>query len=44
MANNEGWYLEYFREAYNVWFMEGKEAVSKKDLKKTLKNSNKTFD
>ena len=27
VANKEGWYLEYFRETYKVWFLKGKEAV-----------------
>ena len=43
MANNEGWYLEYLREAYKAWFLEGKEAGSEQNLKDTLKNLSKNF-
>ena len=41
VANKEGWYLEYFRETYKVWFLEGKEAGSKQNLEETLKNLEK---
>ena len=43
VANNEGWYLEYLREAYKVWFLEGKEAGSEQNLKTTLQNLSKNF-
>ena len=43
VANNEGWYLEYLREAYKVWFLEGKEAGSEQNLKDTLQNLSKNF-
>ena len=43
VANIEGWYLEYFRETYKVWFLEGKEAGSKQNLKETFKNINKNL-
>ena len=43
MANKEGWYLEYFRETYKVWFLIGKEAGSEHNLKKTFKNLGKNF-
>ena len=43
MANIEGWYLEYFRETYKVWFLEGKEAGSKQNLEDTFKNINKNL-
>ena len=43
VANNEGWYLEYLREAYKAWFLEGKEAGSEQNLKDTLKNLSKNF-
>ena len=42
--NNEGWYLEYFREAYKVWFLEGKKAGSEQNLKETLQNLGKKLD
>ena len=38
VANKEDWYLEYFRETYKFWFLEGKEAGSKENLDKTFKN------
>ena len=38
VANKEGWYLEYFRETYKVWFLEGKEAGSEQNLEETFKN------
>ena len=41
VANIEGWYLEYFRETYKVWFLEGKEAGSKQNLEETFKNLDK---
>ena len=43
VANKEGWYLEYFRETYKVWFLEGKEAGSKQNLEETFKNMNKNL-
>ena len=43
IANKEGWYLEYFRETYKVWFLEGKEAGSKQNLEETFKNINKNL-
>ena len=44
VANNEGWYLEYLREAYKVqFFLEGKEAGSEQNLKDTLQNLSKNF-
>ena len=43
VANNQGWYLEYLREAYKVWFLEGKEAGSEQNLKNTLQNLSKNF-
>ena len=44
VANKEGWYLEYLREAYKVWFLEGKEAGSEQNLKETLQNLSKDLD
>ncbi len=41
VANKEGWYLEYFRETYKVWFLEGKEAGSERNLEETFKNLRK---
>ena len=43
LANIEGWYLEYLRETYRVWFLEGKEAGSKQNLEETFKNMNKNL-
>ena len=43
VANNEGWYLEYFREAYKVCFLRGKEAESGPNLRETLKTWGKNF-
>ena len=43
VANKEGWYLEYFRETYKVWFLEGKEAGSEQNLEETFKNLGKNF-
>ena len=43
VANNEGWYLEYLREAYKVWFLEGKEAGSEQNLEETFKNLEKNL-
>ena len=43
VANNEGWYLEYFREAYKVWFLKGKEAGSEQNLRETFKKLGKNF-
>ena len=41
VANKEGWFLEYFRETYKVWFLEGKEAGSERNLEETFKNLEK---
>ena len=35
--------MEYFRETYKVWFLEGKEAGSKQNLEETLKNLEKNL-
>ncbi len=43
VANKEGWYLEYFRETYKVWFLEGEEAGSKQNLEETFKNLKKNL-
>ena len=43
IANKEGWYLEYFRETYKVWFLEGKEAGSERNLEETFKNLEKNL-
>ena len=43
VANKEGWYLEYFRETYKVWFLEGKEAGSERNLEETFKNLEKNL-
>ena len=43
VANNGCRYLEYLREAYKVWFLEGKEAGSEQNLKDTLQNLSKNF-
>ena len=43
VANKEGWYLEYFRETYKVWFLEGKEAGSEQNLEETFKNLEKNL-
>ena len=41
LVANKDWYLEYFRETYKFWFLEGKEAGSKENLDKTLKTRKK---
>ena len=43
VANKEGWYLEYFRETYKVWFLAGKEAGSERNLEETFKNLEKNL-
>ncbi len=43
VANNEGWFLDYFEETYKQWFLEGKEAGSAKNLKATLENLGKNM-
>ncbi len=43
VANKEGWYLEYLRETYMTWFLEGKEAGSKQNLEETFKNLGKNL-
>ena len=43
IANKEGYYLEYFRETYKAWFLEGKEAGSEENLVETFKNLEKTW-
>ena len=43
VANKEGWYLEYFRETYKVWFLEGKEVGSEQNLEETFKNLGKNL-
>ena len=43
VANSEGWYLEYFREAYKGWFLRGLEAGSEQNLRETFKNLGKNF-
>ena len=43
VANKEGWYLEYFREMYKVWFLKGKEAGSERNLEETFKNLKKNL-
>ena len=43
VANKEGWYLEYFRETYMVWFLKGMEAGSKQNLEETFKNLDKNL-
>ena len=41
VAHKEGWYLEYFRETYKVWFSGRKEAGSEQNLEETFKKLNK---
>ena len=43
VANNEGWYLDYFEETYRQWFLEGKDAGSEENIKSTLKNLGKNI-
>tara|TARA_B100000579_G_scaffold412820_1_gene404867 strand:- start:680 stop:1279 length:600 start_codon:yes stop_codon:yes gene_type:complete len=43
VANNEGWYLDYFEETYRQWFLEGKDAGSEENIKSTLKNLGKNY-
>ena len=43
VAYKEGWYLEYFRETYKVWFLGGKEAGSEQNLEETFKKLNKNM-
>jgi len=43
VANNEGWYLDYFEETYRQWFLEGKDAGSEENIKSTTKNLGKNY-
>ena len=43
VAHKEGWYLEYFRETYKVWFLGRKEAGSEQNLEETFKKLNKNM-
>ncbi len=43
VANNEGWYLDYFEETYRQWFLEGREAGSEANLVATLEKLGKNM-
>ena len=43
VANNEGWYLDYFEETYRQWFLEGREAGSEANLEATLEKLGKNM-
>ena len=43
VANNEGWYLDYFEETYRQWFLEGREAGSEANLIATLEKLGKNM-
>ncbi len=43
VANNEGWYLDYFEETYRQWFLEGREAGSEANLAATLEKLGKNM-
>ena len=43
VANNEGWYLDYFEETYKQWFLEGREAGSEANLVATLEKLGKNM-
>ena len=44
LLNSQGMYLGYFEKTYRVWFLEGIEAGSEKNLRKCLSKMSLNFD